>query len=271
LSESIRLRLSDGDICTMEGLLQKHYRHRVPVERPSMAPRINLTWRWVAHDSGCPRYNDSPSIAAPLVMKRVWNEAPHVIQEEAPPITAEEAEKRRKRALRFNSSSATPSKPATTVVDLEEGDEQSEVRTENTDKLQRRAMRFASPFDDSPAEAPEGEASADSTVVACVEKQVEVPAEARSSHDPDMTVSPKVADADEKKRQRALRFGLPAQEASATAEAPGLVEAKAAASADAAAAVGRGIKRPRPAEVRTIPEQTSEAEKRLARKARFGM
>merc|ERR1719195_1036892 len=104
MSESRRLRLSDGDICTVEGLLQKHYRHRVPVERRSTAPRINLTWRWVvAHELGCPRVNDSPSIAAPLAMKRVWNEAPHEVQEEALPITAEEAEKRRKRALRFSS------------------------------------------------------------------------------------------------------------------------------------------------------------------------
>lgn len=47
--------LEDGDLCLMEGLCQKHYRHRVPPEAEVHAPRINLTWRWVVnHEHGCP-------------------------------------------------------------------------------------------------------------------------------------------------------------------------------------------------------------------------
>lgn len=53
--QSVRLRLENGDICTMEGLCQKHYRHRVPREAGVSYPRINLTWRWVVrHEEGCP-------------------------------------------------------------------------------------------------------------------------------------------------------------------------------------------------------------------------
>ncbi|CAE7215179.1 ALKBH3, partial [Symbiodinium microadriaticum] len=40
--------LSDGDICTMEGMTQKHFMHRVPEEETPVGPRINLTWRWIA-------------------------------------------------------------------------------------------------------------------------------------------------------------------------------------------------------------------------------
>jgi len=47
--------LGDGDILTMEGMTQKHYQHRVPREDGIDAPRINLTWRWVAkHSPQCP-------------------------------------------------------------------------------------------------------------------------------------------------------------------------------------------------------------------------
>eukprot|EP00928_Gymnodinium_smaydae_P014789 TRINITY_DN15435_c2_g2_i2.p1 TRINITY_DN15435_c2_g2~~TRINITY_DN15435_c2_g2_i2.p1 ORF type:complete len:566 (+),score=46.46 TRINITY_DN15435_c2_g2_i2:111-1808(+) len=51
----VRMRLNNGDICTMEGLTQKHYKHCVPPEKHVGYARINLTWRWVvAHDDGCP-------------------------------------------------------------------------------------------------------------------------------------------------------------------------------------------------------------------------
>jgi len=54
-TEIILLSLNNGDLCTMEGLCQKHYRHRVPKQKITCGPRINLTWRWVLrHDSGCP-------------------------------------------------------------------------------------------------------------------------------------------------------------------------------------------------------------------------
>lgn len=50
-----QLILGDGDILTMEGMAQKHYQHRVPREDGIDAPRINLTWRWVAkHSPQCP-------------------------------------------------------------------------------------------------------------------------------------------------------------------------------------------------------------------------
>mmetsp|Transcript_59501 Transcript_59501/g.120913 ORF Transcript_59501/g.120913 Transcript_59501/m.120913 type:complete len:314 (+) Transcript_59501:54-995(+) len=50
-------QLADGDLCTMEGMTQKHYMHRVPEEESSEGPvgqRINLTWRWISkHQGGC--------------------------------------------------------------------------------------------------------------------------------------------------------------------------------------------------------------------------
>jgi len=41
-----KLHLANGDLCSMEGLTQKHYQHCVPKEGAS-CERINLTWRWV--------------------------------------------------------------------------------------------------------------------------------------------------------------------------------------------------------------------------------
>mmetsp|Transcript_18243 Transcript_18243/g.42496 ORF Transcript_18243/g.42496 Transcript_18243/m.42496 type:complete len:690 (+) Transcript_18243:77-2146(+) len=49
------LLLESGDLCTMEGLCQKHYRHRVPPDLKHTGPRINLTWRWIlCHQPDCP-------------------------------------------------------------------------------------------------------------------------------------------------------------------------------------------------------------------------
>merc|ERR1719335_327058 len=49
------MNLGNGDLCTMEGMLQKHYQHRVPKEGTINGPRINLTWRWnVKHSPKCP-------------------------------------------------------------------------------------------------------------------------------------------------------------------------------------------------------------------------
>lgn len=42
-----KVTLSEGDLMTMEGMLQKHFQHRVPKEDYVSGPRINLTWRWV--------------------------------------------------------------------------------------------------------------------------------------------------------------------------------------------------------------------------------
>jgi len=50
-----KIELEAGDLCTMEGLAQKHYRHRVPNEPNVNGARINLTWRWIRkHDTTCP-------------------------------------------------------------------------------------------------------------------------------------------------------------------------------------------------------------------------
>jgi len=49
------MMLGNGDLCTMEGMFQKHYQHRVPKEGGVNGPRINLTWRWtVKHTPRCP-------------------------------------------------------------------------------------------------------------------------------------------------------------------------------------------------------------------------
>ena len=43
------------DLCTMEGMTQKHLQHRVPPQGNVNEPRINLTWRWVVkHNASCP-------------------------------------------------------------------------------------------------------------------------------------------------------------------------------------------------------------------------
>jgi len=47
--------LNSGDLLTMEGMMQKHYMHRVPKEGYVDGPRINLTWRWnCKHAPRCP-------------------------------------------------------------------------------------------------------------------------------------------------------------------------------------------------------------------------
>lgn len=52
---SERMVLGDGDLCTLEGMAQKHYQHRVPPEGSVGEPRINLTWRWIVrHSPACP-------------------------------------------------------------------------------------------------------------------------------------------------------------------------------------------------------------------------
>lgn len=52
------LRLDNGDLCTMEGMMQKHYQHAVLPEPNCRSVRINLTWRWVVkHDSQCIKRN----------------------------------------------------------------------------------------------------------------------------------------------------------------------------------------------------------------------
>eukprot|EP00933_Yihiella_yeosuensis_P004570 TRINITY_DN108936_c0_g1_i1.p1 TRINITY_DN108936_c0_g1~~TRINITY_DN108936_c0_g1_i1.p1 ORF type:complete len:884 (-),score=129.87 TRINITY_DN108936_c0_g1_i1:375-3026(-) len=48
------IHLPNGALCTMEGMTQKHYMHRVPKENEDLGPRINLTWRWIKkHCKAC--------------------------------------------------------------------------------------------------------------------------------------------------------------------------------------------------------------------------
>jgi len=48
------IKLSDGDICSMEGFFQKQYRHAVYKQSGKGGHRINLTWRWVVkHNAEC--------------------------------------------------------------------------------------------------------------------------------------------------------------------------------------------------------------------------
>jgi len=63
-----RFTLGNGDLMTMEGMVQKHYMHRVPKEDGIEGPRINLTWRWtVKHRPRCPasrsRMSRNPCLA----------------------------------------------------------------------------------------------------------------------------------------------------------------------------------------------------------------
>jgi len=49
------LMLGNGDVCTMEGMTQKHFQHRVAREANVSGARVNLTWRWIVkHTPHCP-------------------------------------------------------------------------------------------------------------------------------------------------------------------------------------------------------------------------
>eukprot|EP00434_Breviolum_minutum_P021549 symbB.v1.2.019019.t2/scaffold1541.1/size112753/1 len=53
-TELEKLTLSNGDLMTMEGMMQKHFQHRIP-KGGCVEPRINLTWRWIRkHYPECP-------------------------------------------------------------------------------------------------------------------------------------------------------------------------------------------------------------------------
>lgn len=64
-TDSVQLLLCDGDLCTMEGLFQKHYRHCVPLEEVLEARvRVNLTWRWIKrHQPHCILYDPEEDTA----------------------------------------------------------------------------------------------------------------------------------------------------------------------------------------------------------------
>ena len=53
-SKRSRVRLGAGDVCTMEGMMQKYYEHGAPLEANVSGARLNLTFRWVKrHTRGC--------------------------------------------------------------------------------------------------------------------------------------------------------------------------------------------------------------------------
>merc|ERR1712203_816923 len=64
--EDTRIFLNHGDLCTMEGLCQKHYRHCVPMQEDEpCSARINLTWRWVVqHQPHCPLFTGTSTTAS---------------------------------------------------------------------------------------------------------------------------------------------------------------------------------------------------------------
>ncbi|CAK9000046.1 unnamed protein product [Durusdinium trenchii] len=64
LSAALRI-WRDGDMMTMEGMTQKHFQHRVPKEGHVDGPRINLTWRWTAHDPVAPKAGGSQKASLP--------------------------------------------------------------------------------------------------------------------------------------------------------------------------------------------------------------
>lgn len=69
-----KLNLENGDLATMEGLVQKHYLHAVLSDRVARGARINLTWRWVVkHDRDCIRRRDRAS-TVPIKLGRQASE-----------------------------------------------------------------------------------------------------------------------------------------------------------------------------------------------------
>jgi len=70
-----RIELRSGDICTMEGLFQKHYLHSVPKSLDLSAvvgPRINITFRWIRrHRAACPRANSEQQEGSPATFAKV--------------------------------------------------------------------------------------------------------------------------------------------------------------------------------------------------------
>jgi len=109
-----KLWLGNGDICTMEGLTQKHYLHRIPRDnRRDTGARINLTWRWIVdHDGGCPLHR--PCVGGPRSsMKHSVGLArpPPPPQPPPPAPTAGEHAAEEDAALKTARSRSVPPKP----------------------------------------------------------------------------------------------------------------------------------------------------------------
>lgn len=121
--------LRNGDICTMEGLCQRHYKHRVPREPRVRKARINLTWRWVvAHERGC------PASASPVLVSGVPADD-----------AAANTEGRAKKARQLAEARAARGTQRTARAPAEESDRrplEAPLSSEELAKRKRRAERF---------------------------------------------------------------------------------------------------------------------------------
>ena len=108
-----RLELGDGDLCTMEGMTQKYYKHRVPkVAGKNVGARINLTWRWIVQHHDCPCAPCAP--CAPAPQPSVLAPATNVTKKRALRETDEdeEAGEQSKRTRRLTRPTPSPSEAA---------------------------------------------------------------------------------------------------------------------------------------------------------------
>ncbi|CAK9058340.1 unnamed protein product [Durusdinium trenchii] len=78
----VEMDLRDGDVLSMEGLMQKHTVHfltREPVQRAGLSPpRINITWRWIVNHRRacalrhCPVTTPSAKIITSGANSKIW-------------------------------------------------------------------------------------------------------------------------------------------------------------------------------------------------------
>jgi len=112
--EVYSLPLRAGDICTMEGLTQKHYQHQVPKMRGvGIGPRVNLTWRWVkAHHRSCPLFSGTEPEAHPedVVVQRKRRRRSRPIADIEETYAGLDGQRSEKRATALESSSMSPKK-----------------------------------------------------------------------------------------------------------------------------------------------------------------
>lgn len=213
--EVTRLSLHHGDLCTMEGLTQKHYRHRVP-RGPATKPRINLTWRWVvAHDRGCPLRQpgrtaedvmSSPSPTrlppAPRPTKRPHPETTSSLA--FAEISKEEKERREQRLSRFSAASGAlgpgaPAAPRPAAAEV--------AKRRRKDRFEESAAPAGVPSRPAGVAAASGEALAPA-------KAMLAPTPPRAS----MAEDPEV----ERRHRRLARFEIPAATPSVAAPAASL-------------------------------------------------
>mmetsp|Transcript_71344 Transcript_71344/g.123816 ORF Transcript_71344/g.123816 Transcript_71344/m.123816 type:complete len:158 (-) Transcript_71344:22-495(-) len=64
---AVDMPLRAGDLISMEGLMQRHYKHQVPKGAKNLKGRISLTWCWVLqHRRPCVHASNIGSSAAPV-------------------------------------------------------------------------------------------------------------------------------------------------------------------------------------------------------------